>query len=131
MKETGNMNRDEISEKIRRINENEFNKKSLNRFDDNGNRIRFTPKANIQKNKAAKQNPIRYLNYDPDPEFDGIVGQSRELNETYFAEWGLAELKEAFEYKDADMKTVRNNRWMRFLGYTKEEQEVLKRARGG
>lgn len=126
------MNAQEKSDKIREINAAEFNKKSLNRFDDDGNRIRFNPKdMGMKKNSAARQKAVRMVRYEEVVVADGEViesfqGEHRSKpGDVYFKEYAMDDLREAYKYRNEDMVEVVNPRWGRFLALNEEEKAFL------
>lgn len=102
---------------VREVNEKEFNKKDISRFDSNGNRIRFSPKDNgYKKNVAARQNPSRLQ--VPPKDFEGVVGCHQDVDDVNYGR----ELIAASVREGQDNVKIR---YQRFLKEVPSEVEYL------
>ena len=127
------MNAQEKSDKVRKINAAEFNVKNLSRYDDDGNRIRFSPKdMGMKKNSSARQKAVRMVRYEEEVVADGEVIESfkgehkSKDGDVYFKEWAMDEVREAYKYVNQDAVVVVNPRWGRFLELNEDEKAFLK-----
>lgn len=102
--------------------------KSLGRVDENGNQVKCNPKdGNMNKNAAAKQRVKYLVRYE---EGDAaIIGEPSEHDEVYFSEYGLSQIKEAYQYVNEDMDVVINSRWKAYTRLTKNELDTIKANR--